>query len=62
MDTKVQVKIGSLKAKKVGIRVICNGIQAAVERKGKSAVSDSGSFSNAKCKVDLRIKIWKWTF
>ncbi|KAK9142362.1 hypothetical protein Syun_011762 [Stephania yunnanensis] len=38
MDTKVQVKIGSLKAKKVGIRVSCNGIQAVVPKgKGKSA-------------------------
>ncbi|KAK9101261.1 hypothetical protein Scep_024691 [Stephania cephalantha] len=48
MDTKVHVKIGSLKAKKVGIRVSCNGIQAAIQKgKGKSAVSDYGSFSNA---------------
>ncbi|KAK9102565.1 hypothetical protein Sjap_019819 [Stephania japonica] len=61
MDTKVQVKIGSLKAKKVGIRVSCSGIQAVVP-KGKEKSTTPVSDSIAKCKVDLRIKIWKWTF
>ncbi|KAJ9183582.1 hypothetical protein P3X46_007415 [Hevea brasiliensis] len=59
LDAKVKVKMGGLKTKKVGIRVTCEGIKGAVP-KGKSptAVVTTGS----KCKVDLRIKIWKWTF
>ncbi|XWS12077.1 hypothetical protein CRYUN_Cryun37aG0059500 [Craigia yunnanensis] len=59
LDTKVKVKIGELKTPKLGIRVICDGIKATVP-KGKSATT--ASTSNAKCKVDLRIKIWNWTF
>lgn len=59
LDTKVKVKMGGLKTKKVGIRVTCEGIKGAAP-KGKSptvAVTTS-----SKCNVDLRIKIWKWTF
>ncbi|KAB1219812.1 Protein YLS9 [Morella rubra] len=59
MDTKVKVKLGGLKTKKVGIRVKCDGINGvAPKSKSPSVASVSGS----KCKVDLRIKIWKWTF
>lgn len=58
LDTKVKAKMGALKTPKVGIRVVCEGIKVTVP-KGKSATT--GSISNAKCKVDLRIKIWKWT-
>ncbi|XWS18865.1 hypothetical protein CRYUN_Cryun32bG0081700 [Craigia yunnanensis] len=59
LDTKVKAKMGALKTPKLGIRVICEGIKVTVP-KGKSATT--ASTSNAKCKVDLRIKIWKWTF
>ncbi|XP_039033895.1 NDR1/HIN1-like protein 6 [Hibiscus syriacus] len=59
LETKVKAKMGALKTPKVGIRVVCEGIKAAAP-KGKSATI--ASTSNAKCKVDLRIKIWKWTF
>ncbi|XP_059657039.1 NDR1/HIN1-like protein 6 [Cornus florida] len=59
MDTKVVVKMDSLKLKKVGIRVSCSGIHG-LPPKGKSP--SVASTSEAKCKVDLRIKIWKWTF
>ena len=59
MDTKVKVKMGNLKSKKVGIRVTCQGIRGvAPKSKSPSVVS----VSDAKCEVDLRIKIWKWTF
>ncbi|CAK9179964.1 unnamed protein product [Ilex paraguariensis] len=58
LDTKVKVKIGSLKTTKVGIRVSCDGIKTALPT-GKSATT--ATTSDAKCKVDLRIKIWKWT-
>ncbi|KAL5559438.1 hypothetical protein UlMin_035649 [Ulmus minor] len=59
MDTKVKVKLEGLKSKKVGIRVTCEGIKG-VAPKGKS--SSVASLSDAKCKVDLRIKIWKFNF
>ncbi|KAF8401002.1 hypothetical protein HHK36_014305 [Tetracentron sinense] len=59
LETKVKVKMGGLKTSKVGIRVSCDGIQAAVP-KGKSP--STASTSDAKCKVNLRVKIWKWTF
>ncbi|XP_074587014.1 uncharacterized protein LOC141842927 [Curcuma longa] len=57
MRTKAGVKIGNLKTKKIGIKVLCEGINAAVSR-GKAtaaAVSTGGD-----CKVKLRIKIGKW--
>ncbi|XP_050220513.1 NDR1/HIN1-like protein 13 [Mercurialis annua] len=59
LDTKVKVKMGGLKTKKVGIRVTCDGIKGTLP-KGKSPTV--AVTSGSKCKVDLRIKIWKWTF
>uniref|UniRef100_A0A5B6YUD3 Late embryogenesis abundant protein LEA-2 subgroup domain-containing protein n=1 Tax=Davidia involucrata TaxID=16924 RepID=A0A5B6YUD3_DAVIN len=59
LDTKVIVKMDGLKSKKVGIRVTCDGIHGQTP-KGKSP--SIASTSDATCKVDLRIKIWKWTF
>ncbi|GMI88518.1 EMBRYO DEFECTIVE 3135 [Hibiscus trionum] len=59
MDTRVMVKMGGSKSKKVGIRVTCDGIKGAIPR-GKSP--SLANVSAAKCKVDLRIKIWRWTF
>lgn len=59
LDTKVKVKVGSLKTKKVGIRVKCDGIKITIPS-GKTPTK--ATTSGVKCKVDLRIKIWKWTF
>ncbi|KAK2645847.1 hypothetical protein Ddye_021042 [Dipteronia dyeriana] len=59
MDTKVKIEAGKLKTKKVGIRVICEGFTGDVP-KGKSP--SMATTNKSKCKVDLRIKIWKWTF
>ncbi|KAJ7966428.1 Late embryogenesis abundant protein [Quillaja saponaria] len=59
MDTRVKLKMEWLKLKKVGIRVTCEGIKGFVP-KGKSP--SVASVSDTKCKVDLRIKIWKFTF
>lgn len=59
LDTKVRVKIGGMKTKKVGIRVSCDGIKATAPTGKSPAVA---STTDAKCKVDVRIKIWKWTF
>ncbi|KAL8235292.1 hypothetical protein R6Q59_021392 [Mikania micrantha] len=58
LDTKVKVKIGSLKTKKMPIRVVCDGIKFTAPD-GKTATT--ATTSGVKCKVDLRIKIWKWT-
>ncbi|KAK4361816.1 hypothetical protein RND71_017057 [Anisodus tanguticus] len=59
LDTKVKVKVGNLKTKKVGIRVKCGGIKISVPT-GKSP--SKATNENVKCHVDIRIKIWKWTF
>ncbi|GLU14327.1 hypothetical protein SLE2022_309030 [Rubroshorea leprosula] len=59
LDTKLKGKMGGLKIPKVGVRVSCEGITATVPA-GKTA--STASISNMKCEVDLRIKIWKWTF
>ncbi|KAJ6711457.1 LATE EMBRYOGENESIS ABUNDANT (LEA) HYDROXYPROLINE-RICH GLYCOPROTEIN FAMILY [Salix purpurea] len=58
LETKVKVKMGGMNTPKARIRVRCQGIKAAVPS-GKLATT--ASVSNAKCKADLRIKIWKWT-
>lgn len=57
LETKAGVKLGGLKTKRVRIRVTCDGINVAVP-KGK--VSSPASSPDASCKVELRIKIWKW--
>ncbi|KAK9946270.1 hypothetical protein M0R45_011743 [Rubus argutus] len=60
MDTKVKVTMGGkLKSNKVGIRVTCQQIRG-VAPKGKSP--SAASVADSKCNVDLRIKIWRWTF
>lgn len=58
METKVRAKVGSLKTPRIGVRVSCNGIRATVPT-GKTPAT--ASTANAKCKVDIRVKIWKWT-
>ncbi|XP_076953378.1 NDR1/HIN1-like protein 6 [Bidens hawaiensis] len=58
LDTKVKAKVGGFKSKKVPIRVTCDGMKAAAPA-GKSAATVRTA--DAECKVDLRIKIWKWT-
>ncbi|CAN1786363.1 NDR1/HIN1-like protein 13 [Linum perenne] len=59
LDTKVVVKVGKFKSKKVGIRVTCEDIKGTVP-KGKAPTI--AVTSKSKCKADLRIKIWKVTF
>ncbi|KAE8687605.1 hypothetical protein F3Y22_tig00111013pilonHSYRG00232 [Hibiscus syriacus] len=59
MDTRLRVKMDGVKSKKVGIRVTCHEIKGAAPKGKSPAVAD---VSRSKCKVDLRIKIWKWTF
>lgn len=59
LETKVKAKMGSLKTPKVGIRVTCVGIKVSVPSGNATATA---STAGAKCKVDTRVKIWKWTF
>lgn len=58
MNTKVRVKMGGLKTPRVGIRVRCDGIKV-VPPAGKKAAT--ATTADAKCEVDVRVKIWKWT-
>ncbi|GFP90117.1 hypothetical protein PHJA_001155600, partial [Phtheirospermum japonicum] len=59
MDTMVGVKMEKLKVRKIGIRIRCGGIHGTLP-KGKNVTP--ANTAKAKCKVDLRIKIFKWTF
>ncbi|KAK2653358.1 hypothetical protein Ddye_013214 [Dipteronia dyeriana] len=59
LETKVKAKMGALKTPKILIRVTCEGVKAPPPT-GKTATT--ASTANAKCKVDWRVKIWKWTF
>lgn len=59
MDTILEVKMEKLKMKNIGIRVICDRIHGHMPKGKNSAVANT---SKAKCKVDLRIKILKWSF
>ncbi|CAH9066900.1 unnamed protein product [Cuscuta epithymum] len=59
LDTKVRVKVGSLKTKKVGVRVTCGGIRVNVPS-GKSP--SRATSADVKCQANIRVKIWKWTF
>ncbi|KAF7830464.1 NDR1/HIN1-like protein 13 [Senna tora] len=59
MDTKVKLKMEWLKSKRVGIRVVCDGIKATVPTGKTPSVA---SVTDSECKVDLRIKIWKFSF
>ncbi|KAK4267310.1 hypothetical protein QN277_024108 [Acacia crassicarpa] len=58
LKTKVTAKMGKLKTPKIGIRVSCDGIKVVPPSGKKPATA---STSDAKCKVDARFKIWKWT-
>ncbi|CAH9074342.1 unnamed protein product [Cuscuta europaea] len=63
MDTMVAVKQDKVKSRKVGIRVTCEGIHSQTPKGGgKKKTPAVATTSGASCKVDLRIKIWKWTF
>ncbi|KAI3787196.1 hypothetical protein L1987_41510 [Smallanthus sonchifolius] len=64
LDTEARVKIETLRSKKVGIRIKCEGIHSLIPKGGgkNSSSAVAATVSGAKCKLDLRIKIWKWTF
>ncbi|GAB4837099.1 hypothetical protein Ancab_002010 [Ancistrocladus abbreviatus] len=51
VDTKVKVKMGKLKSKKVAIRVVCDGIRGFAPKNGSGKAPTVGSSSDAKCKA-----------
>ncbi|CAN7134136.1 NDR1/HIN1-like protein 6 [Brassica rapa] len=59
LNTKVTVKMGAVKTPKSGIRVTCEGIRAVAPTGKKTTTAVTTA---AKCKVDLRFKVWKFTF
>ncbi|KAJ1420308.1 Late embryogenesis abundant protein [Sesbania bispinosa] len=58
METKVEAKMSVFKTPRVGIRVLCDGIDVALPAGEKPATA---STTDAKCEVDVRFKVWKWT-
>ncbi|CAJ2663631.1 unnamed protein product [Trifolium pratense] len=52
METKVEAKMWVFKTPRVGISVLCDGIDVSGEK-----VTAAGE----KCEVDVRFKVWKWT-
>ncbi|KMT17942.1 hypothetical protein BVRB_2g034620 [Beta vulgaris subsp. vulgaris] len=62
LNTMVEVQMGKIKTKRVGIRVICDGIKGFQPKNATAKIATPGTTTDAKCKVDLRIKIWKFTF
>ncbi|KAJ9549468.1 hypothetical protein OSB04_022011 [Centaurea solstitialis] len=70
LDTSAQVKIESMKTKKVGIRIQCEGIHSLIPKNGggkrrnsssSSVVAVSAIVTDAKCKMDLRSKLRIWS-
>lgn len=59
METKMKVKVEKLTSKRVGIKIVCDDIHGLAPKGNSTAVA---SINNAKCKVDLQIKIWKFNF
>ncbi|CAA7402919.1 unnamed protein product [Spirodela intermedia] len=59
LETRAGVKVGSLKTKKMRIRVSCTAADVPVP-KGKTP--SAASSPDVTCKVKLRLKIWKWYF
>ncbi|EPS62090.1 hypothetical protein M569_12704, partial [Genlisea aurea] len=55
--TKIRAKIGSVRTEKLGLRVICDGINIPIP---STKTPSSAAPSNTQCKVDPRIKIIRW--
>jgi len=68
INTQVKVQMGKLKTQKVGMRVSFDRIRGFLPPKPaknstkKAVAAAPATTTGAKCKVDLRIKIWKFTF
>ncbi|CAM8969499.1 unnamed protein product [Rhodiola kirilowii] len=64
LETKMGVQIGKWKSRKIGIRVTCGGLRVKIPKTGtkKGSSADAAISDDGKCKVDLSIKIWGFTF
>lgn len=58
IETKVRIRVGKSRSKKIAVKVSCIGIKAATDSKDK--FSGSIKTGGVKCKAKLRFKIWKW--
>ncbi|CAM8955604.1 unnamed protein product [Rhodiola kirilowii] len=58
-ETRARVKIGKMKTMKVIIRVTCEGISGTAPTGKTTTVA---STAGAKCSVDFRFRIWRFTF
>ncbi|KAJ4882994.1 hypothetical protein Rs2_33087 [Raphanus sativus] len=59
MRTKVEMKMGKVKSEGVEIRVTCRGFEGTVPKGKTPTVATS---KQTKCKSDLSVKVWKWSF
>lgn len=59
MRTKVKMQMGKLKSEGVEIKVTCQGFEGTIP-KGKIPVIATSK--KTKCKSDLSVKVWKWSF
>lgn len=59
MRTKVKMIMGKLKSEGVEIKVTCEGFEGTIP-KGKTPIVATSKKS--KCKSDLSVKVWKWSF
>ncbi|XP_047342559.1 NDR1/HIN1-like protein 6 [Impatiens glandulifera] len=62
VDTGLVVKMDNIKSKRILIRVTCDGIHGVIPKGKPPAMGVVASTAGSKCKVNVRIKIWKWTF
>ncbi|KAJ0230680.1 Harpin-induced protein [Hirschfeldia incana] len=59
MRTKVKLQMGKVKSEGVEIRVTCQGFEGTVPKGKTPTVATS---KRTKCKSDLSVKVWKWSF
>ncbi|CAN8299356.1 unnamed protein product [Cochlearia groenlandica] len=59
MVTKVKMQMGKLKSEGVEIKVTCDGFEGTLPKGKTPTIATS---KKTKCKSDLSLKIWKWSF
>ncbi|CAN6865538.1 unnamed protein product [Brassica oleracea] len=59
MRTKVKMQMGKVKSEGVEIKVTCRGFEGTVPKGKTPTVATS---KQSKCKSDLSVKVWKWSF
>uniref|UniRef100_A0A0D3AIN6 Late embryogenesis abundant protein LEA-2 subgroup domain-containing protein n=1 Tax=Brassica oleracea var. oleracea TaxID=109376 RepID=A0A0D3AIN6_BRAOL len=59
MRTMVKLRMGKVKSEGVEIRVTCQGFEGTVPKGKTPTVATS---KRTKCKSDLSVKVWEWSF